>query len=352
MNPIQCDAQVLSSFVGEEGSIHNTVKTYSSIFNAVQNAPDTATGPYRIYINKGRYVEKIIIDKPFIHFVGEDIYTTILTYNLAQGSFNTETNEPWGNSCASLIILASHFSAQNMTIENSFDYNRNAQKDESDPSKIKDTQGLAIRTGLGSDKLFFKNVYFKGHQDTVFAQFGRQLYKNCIIEGHVDFIYGAAQAIFDSCTILVKMRNKLPVGFICAPSTQKTETYGFLFLNCTIKRKDPEIPEATVYLGRPWHPTITNKDGLREADPDAVGAAVFMFCQIDDCIHPDGFTKMHGRTTKGEQVYFYPDKDARFYEYKNTGPGAKINEHRKQLTQDESVLYTALSILGDWNPLV
>lgn len=61
---------------------------------------------------------------------------------------------------------------------------------------------------------------------------------------------------------------------------------------------------------------------------------------------------MHGRTTKGEQVYFYPDKDARFYEYKNTGPGAKINEHRKQLTQDESVLYTALSILGDWNPLV
>ncbi|MFD2507934.1 hypothetical protein [Halalkalibacter alkalisediminis] len=42
--------------------------------------------------------------------------------------------------------------------------------------------------------------------------------------------------------------------------------------------------------------------------------------------------------------------DARFYEYKNFGPGVLENICRNQLTDDEANGYTKTSILDGWNP--
>jgi len=43
-------------------------------------------------------------------------------------------------------------------------------------------------------------------------------------------------------------------------------------------------------------------------------------------------------------------KDARFYEYKNYGPGAVINEDRRQLSDEEAKQYTIENVLKGWNP--
>jgi hypothetical protein len=43
-------------------------------------------------------------------------------------------------------------------------------------------------------------------------------------------------------------------------------------------------------------------------------------------------------------------RDARFYEYKNHGPGVAFNDSREQLTREEANQYTIQNVLNGWNP--
>ena len=47
------------------------------------------------------------------------------------------------------------------------------------------------------DRSIFKHCRFLGHQDTLFADYGRQYYVDSYIEGGVDYIFGNAAAVFD-----------------------------------------------------------------------------------------------------------------------------------------------------------
>lgn len=99
-------------------------------------------------------------------------------------------------------------------------------------------------------------------------------------------------------------------------------------------------------LGRPWHPTTQFSDG-RYADPNAIGKAVFIHSWMDAHITTDGWYAMGGTAKDGTKIPFLPE-DARFFEYQNTGPGAKINTKRRQLTTAEAQHYSREKILGDW----
>ena len=59
-----------------------------------------------------------------------------------------------------------------------------------------------------------------GYQDTLFPNAGRHYFHGCTISGHVDFIFGAGQAVFDDCDIVSRdRRDASNNGYIAAPST-------------------------------------------------------------------------------------------------------------------------------------
>jgi len=50
---------------------------------------------------------------------------------------------------------------------------------------------------LHGDKYFFCNCSFVGYQDTLYDQYGRHYFKDCYIQGEMDFIYGSGQSYYE-----------------------------------------------------------------------------------------------------------------------------------------------------------
>lgn len=341
-----------AGFMGAEGAFAAGVRTYRTLASAVENAPGNSGKPYTIYIKDGRYNEKITITRPDIAFVGESRDRTILTYDAFSGMKNPDGTNLGTWKCATLIIQAEDFRAENMTIENGFDFPANDAKDVNDPTKTRDSQAVAAMTDQGSDRAIFRNVRFMGYQDTLFVFSGRSYFTKCIIAGHVDFIFGAGQAVFEDDDIITRPRRpgmKPPIGYITAPSTQISQRYGLVFIRCRLLKESPAVPVHSSPLGRPWHPTTTFPDG-RYADPNAIGMSVFIRCFMDDHITEAGWDQMQGTgKNPGERVAFKPE-DARFFEYGSSGPGAFKNASRRQLSHTEVTEYTLHKALNGWKP--
>ncbi|RZA02953.1 MAG: pectin esterase, partial [Moraxellaceae bacterium] len=119
------------------------------------------------------------------------------------------------------------------------------------------------------------------------------------------------------------------------------------FIGCRLTR-DASVPDKSVALGRPWHPTTTFSDG-RYADPNAIGKAVFINTWMDAHITLDGWHYMNGTAKAGDKQMFLPE-DSRFFEYKSKGPGAFFSSKRRQLSAEQAEQHTINNILGEWRP--
>lgn len=258
---------------------------FRTVQEAINAVPDFRKNETKIFIRKGTYREKLVLatSKTNVTFVGEEFGTTGST---------------------SFFVFGDSFRAENITFENS-----------SGPV------GQAVAVRVDSDMVAFINCRFLGFQDTLYphGEKSRQYYRDCLIEGTVDFIFGWSTAVFDRCTIVCKDH-----GFVTAPSTNEGVAYGFVFLDCRIKGN---APESSFYLGRPWR---------------SFGKSAFLRCDLGSMIKPEGWHNWD----KPEA-----EKNAFFAEYKNTGSGASIDQRvnwSHQLTDEEALLYTPENILGDW----
>ena len=277
-------AVVDARFTGKNGDSIEGAPHYRSLGAALTGL--TANGGPRtvIYIRNGRYHEKLTIDRPRITLLGESRNGTVITFDAA-----ADTPSPGGGTYGTrgsytLRIVAPDFRAENLTIENAFDYAANAAKPETDPTKFKNPQAVALMTDLGSDRAAFVNVRILGHQDTLFTNAGRSYFNNCEIAGNVDFIFGAGQSVFENCDIISLDRgSKSNNGYITAPSTKADVPYGFLFLRSRLKKESPSMAPGTVALGRPWHPFN---------DTTVNGMSVFIDCWMDDHIGETGWERM------------------------------------------------------------
>lgn len=346
---------VMPLFSRVDGVVDSTGResgSFKTIQAALDAAPNEAKKPWVIKVRKGRYYEKLVITKPNIHLIGDDRDQTVLTFDAYSGLLKAD-GKTWGtNGCGTLIVQAPDFKAENITIENGFDYPANDAKDPKDPTYTNAGQAVAVMTDAGADRSFFHKVRITGHQDTLFTNVGRAYFKDSYISGNVDFIFGAGQSLFENCEIVTRPRTKPnvnPVGYVTAPSTLISDKYGLVFLRCRLTKENDKLPAASSPLGRPWHPTKTFPDG-RYADPDAIGSAVFIECFMDDHITTDGWGSMQGTgKAPGERITFAPES-ARFFEYKNTGPGAKTGGKRRQLSDAEAAEYTPHKVLAGWKP--
>ena len=334
-------AIVDAGFSGPDGAPVDGVPTYRSLGAALTGLPVNGGARTIVFIRNGRYHEKLTVDRPRVTLLGESRDGTILSYDAA-----ADTPQPGGGTYGTrgsftLRIVAPDFLAQNLTIENSFDYPTNFAKPDSDATKLRNPQAVALMTDLGSDRAMFINVRVTGYQDTLFLNSGRAYLYRCEISGHVDFIFGAGQAVFDDCDIISRDRgSKTNNGYVTAPSTNVDQPYGFLFVHSRLKKESPQMAPNTVALGRPWHPF---------ANPKAVGSSVFVDTWMDDHIGAKGWERMSSMDSTGTRIWYEP-ASARFFEYGSRGPGAVSSPARRVLTADEAKRYTPMNVLGGWNP--
>lgn len=284
---------------------------FTNVQAAIMAVPaGTKDNPVNIFIKSGVYKELIYIqrEKRFFRLIGEDPKKTIITYNLNANMTGLD-GKPIGTfRTATAVIDADDFEAVGVTFENS-----------AGPVG----QALAVR--IEGDRGRYGNCRFLGWQDTMFLNRGRQYFANCYIEGHVDFIFGAATAWFEGCYI-----NCLGNGYVTAASTPDNVPFGYVFSNCAITGKDENVK---TYLGRPWRD---------------YSAVTYLNCDMSGVVRPEGWNDWG----KAER-----QKTSRYAEFNSTGLGANPQARvpwAKQLTKSQAKKITIKKVLGgtdDWTPL-
>ena len=274
-----------------------------TVQEAIAKVPDGNKKRCSIKIKPGIYNEQIRIpaNKPYISFIGESAEKTVLTFKLSN-------KDAGSTSAAYATYIGGHdFYAENITFENSFG-----------------TGSQAVAVLVEADRAVFKNCRFLGWQDTLYAKNGRQYYKDSYIEGHVDFIFGQAAAVFDNCLIHSKGD-----GYIAVPMRfAADEPSGFVIVGSTLTSANTS---NGIYLGRPWRD---------------YGRTVYIDTKMDAQIRPEGWH------------HWLPEREktAYFAEYRSTGKGAN-NAARvawsHQLTEAEAKTFSTENFLkgkDSWNP--
>jgi pectinesterase len=315
-------AQCLSTLtVAKDGT-----GTFTTVQAAVDAVPDATATTIRIKPGLYREVVRVPAAKTHLTFLGTTGNPADVTidFDNASGTLKPD-GTPFGTTgSATATLAASDFTARFVTFSNSF--SRAAHPE------ITATQAVAVKaTG---DRLLFDHDRFLGHQDTLYADTAstdiraRQYYRRSTVVGDVDFMFGRATAVFDRVTITAVDRGLNPNGFLTAASTRSDNPHGFLVINSTVTSP---AAAASYFLGRPWHPG---------GDPAAIAQVVIRNTVLPAAIKSAPWTDFSG----------FSWRDARLFEYRNTGPGSGTGPDRPQLTDAQAAQLTVAAYLGDWHP--
>ena len=294
----------------------------ATLFPSIQNAidhhplPGPLGGRIIIEVDPGTYRERILVTRnhPNITLLGtgtrpeDTVITNALNASTAGGTFFSQTVEIEGDA----------FEAANLTIENAAPY----------PTP---NGSGAVAAAIRSDRAVFRHVRFLSHQDTLFADFGRQLYLDCFISGSADYIFGNATAVFQNTEL-----NSTGPGYITAQSrTAPTQATGFVFLNSRVTSA-AAIPATAanniIGLGHPWRP---------------FARVVFISTLLPENLMRTGWNNWNKPSNQST---------AFFAEFNSTGPGASPATRAPwahRLTEPETEPYLPATFLAGpdhWDP--
>jgi pectinesterase len=282
--------------------------------------PDGKPGRVFIEIAPGVYLERVIVTQNHtnITLVGlgalpsDVVITNSLNAKQAGGTFFTETVE----------VNGTGFEADNITFENTAG-----------------NTGQAVAISVRADRAVFKHCRFLGHQDTLFADYGRQFYVDSYIEGGVDFIFGNATAVFDRSEI-----HANAPGWLTAQSrTSPAQNSGYVILNSRVTSSiehtaagaegaEDSASRQVTSLGRPWRP---------------YSRVVYINTWLCADVTPQGWNAW-GKTPGPPQAWYA--------EFNSTGPGANPAARAswsRQLTAAEADQFKPANFLAGsdhWNP--
>ncbi|EAZ42935.1 hypothetical protein OsJ_27525 [Oryza sativa Japonica Group] len=157
---------------------------FKTINDALAAMPKKYTGRYVIYVKEGVYEEYVTITKKManVTMYGDGAKKTIITgnRNFVDGltTYKTATFNAQGDGFMGVAL--------------GFRNTARAAKHQ------------AVALLVQSDKSIFLNCRMEGHQDTLYAHSKAQFYRNCVISGTVDFIFGDAAAVFQNCVIVLR----------------------------------------------------------------------------------------------------------------------------------------------------
>ncbi|WP_330308141.1 MULTISPECIES: pectinesterase family protein [unclassified Streptomyces] len=318
----------------QAATVITVAKDGSGQYTTVQAAVNAAAAGDTVSVAEGTYTEivNVPVSKTGLTIKGatgnaEDV---VITYDRAAGYTDASGNKYGTLGSSVATFSAGNLTVTGITVRNTFDKSAHPE--------ITDTQAVAV-TAQG-DRQTFTNDRFISRQDTVLnwspsstGQY-RQYFYSSFISGDVDFVFGNATAVYDRVNIQLRDSGAAAGGlngFLSAPNTSSAKTYGILVTGSSVSSS---AAANTYYLGRPWHPTS-----------DAVGQLVIRQTSLPAAVKVAGpWTDMSG----------YSWKNARFFEYKNTGAGATVNSNRPQLTDSQASNYTAQKYLAGtdgWNPV-
>ncbi|WJX67339.1 pectinesterase [Trifolium repens] len=162
--------------------------------------------------------------------------------------------------------------------------------------------GPAVAASIYGDKTAIFKCSFIGYQDTLLSATRRQYFKNCYIQGEVDFICGDGQSYFENCVMHATQGKSRPLGFVTAQHRDKpNEPSGYVFRGGAI------VGNGQVNLGRPWGP---------------YAKVIFWGTYFSSVVTPQGWTAWNDSMISQEQKTTFAEVNCR-------GPGADTKERVK-----------------------
>ncbi|XP_020588531.1 putative pectinesterase 63 [Phalaenopsis equestris] len=273
---------------------------FKTISDAIDSIPQKNRQRVVIRIGPGVYREKVKIErtKPFVTFSGDPKAMPTITFAGTAAEYGTLDS-------ASVIVESHYFVASNIIFENSA------------PAPVlgvKGAQAVALR--ISGDKAAFYRCKFLGYQDTLCDDKGRHFFKDCFIQGTVDFIFGNARSIYLNCVI-----NSVANGitYITAQARSKiADKSGFAFVHCKV------TGTGSAFLSRAW------KESSR---------VVFAYTYMDSVVNPRGWDDRGFKERQGTVFYG---------EYKCSGPGASTSKrvsYAKLLTDKQAKPFLSMTFI-------
>nr|XP_027107132.1 pectinesterase 2-like [Coffea arabica] len=286
---------------------------YRRIMDAIASAPIQSQSRYYIHVEAGLYEEIVEVwgNKTNIALIGDGENLTKITMNRRFPEFKTYET-------ATVSVKGDQFSAKYITFEN---------------SAGEGSQAVALMSE--SNQSSFYRCTFLGYHDTLYAKFGKQFYKECEIYGTVDFVFGEAAAVFQSCNFYARLPNRI-ITFTAQGKQLPGQVSGFVIQNSTLTAVpglQSNKSQVHAFLGRPWF---------------AWSTVIVMQSFLDNIVDPAGWYEWPGHRTD----------ELTYIEYGNWGPGAGTRRRiswvgYKALNQSEEVIPFTVSnfITGDsWIP--
>ncbi len=257
---------------------------------------DKAAAGSVIHMAPGVYRQKVMITTPDLTVIGSGADKTRIMYDdyarkIDENGFAYITFRSY-----TLAVCADGVTLKNLSVIN----------DALQP----ELKGQEVALSVVADKFTAVNCRLTSTQDTLFAgplppdlierydgflaeplrRGGdmQQLYRNCLIEGTVDFIFGCADALFESCE-LRSLVDARACGYVAAPAHGPEQAKGLRFVNCRFTC-EAGVRQESIYLARPWRD---------------YGMASFEDCSYGAHIAQAGFDKWNDTAR---------DQTARFYE--------------------------------------
>lgn len=271
----------------------------------LQQALDSAPKDAFVHLASGIYHQKCVVRTPGLTIVGQGALNTQIEFDDYAQKPDEQGRELVTFRTYTLAVCADGVTMRDLSIVNSA----------GSPEK----KGQEVALTVYGDGFTMDSCRLTSTQDTLFLgplppdlivrydgfladelrqdRLLKQTFRNCLIEGTVDFIFGCGEALFEDCEIR-SLRDARDIGYIAAPAHSLCQTQGFLFRNCRLTCEAGVTP-GSIYLARPWRD---------------YGLVRFENCAMDKHIAPVGFDKWNDT---------HRDKTARFYEI--PAPQGRVN---------------------------
>ncbi|KAL9461691.1 hypothetical protein AB3S75_004645 [Citrus x aurantiifolia] len=267
-----------------------------------------------IFISAGTYREKVEIPTTtaYITMIGAGADNTVIEWDDTADRMG-QSGHPLGTyASATFAVNSPYFIAKNITFKN---------KAPLPPSGALGKQAVAFR--ISADTAAFTGCKFIGSQDTLYDHIGRHYFKNCYIEGSVDFIFGNGLSFYEDCHLHAITNS---YGALTAQKRGSLlEETGFSFVKCKV------TGSGALYLGRAW---------------GTFSRVVFAYTYMDKIVTPRGWYDWGDKNR--EMTVFYG-------QYKCSGPGAYYGGRvswSRELTQEEAEPFISVEFIDghQWLP--
>ncbi|KAL6903372.1 hypothetical protein ACP4OV_004185 [Aristida adscensionis] len=307
---------------------------FISIQEAVDSVPANNTMRIIMQINAGTYIEKVLVpaSKPYITFQGAGRDVTVVEWHDRASDPGPDGTPLRTYNTASVTILANYFTAKNISFKcsavqhgagadkvtkleghkselvnaavsaermASFGYGGASSRSSGSCSWISNTApaplpgtqgGQAVAFRISGDKAFFFGCGFYGAQDTLCDDAGRHYFRDCYIQGSIDFVFGNGRSLYKNCELHSTAQR---FGSVAAQGRHAPcERTGFAFVNCRV------TGTGRLYVGRAM---------------GQYSRIVYAYTYFDSLVAPGGWDDWDHASNKSMTAFFGM--------YRNWGPG-------------------------------